>query len=41
MSNKDWAEEIKRLYQEGYSLEDATDKVLKMIEEYRGLKNGN
>jgi hypothetical protein len=41
MSNKDWAEEIKRLYLEGYSLKDATEKVLRMIEEYRGLKNGN
>lgn len=33
MSNIDYAEEIKRLYQEGYSLKEATEKVLKMREE--------
>ncbi|SKA89569.1 hypothetical protein SAMN05428976_11331 [Clostridium sp. USBA 49] len=33
MNNIDWAEEIKRLYFEGYDLTEATKKVLKMIEE--------
>jgi len=41
MTNKDWAEEIKRLYFEGYDLTEATKKVLKMIEEHRSDENGN
>ncbi|MCM8710520.1 hypothetical protein M2651_05705 [Clostridium sp. SYSU_GA19001] len=40
MTETDYIEEIKRLYIEGYSLREATEKVLKMIE-YRRLKDGN
>lgn len=38
MTNKDWAEEILKLYREGYSMKEATEKVLRMREE---LINGN
>jgi hypothetical protein len=37
MSNIDYAEEIVRLYFEGYSLKETTEKVIKIREE---LANG-